>query len=57
MAKKGILPKADYSMRNFTWVMRREIGIFALSCAFGLFVLPYWFKQARLQANNAQPNG
>ena len=46
MAKNGGMPKPDYRPRNFAWVMRKEIGIFFVSIAFGL-MLPSIFRRNR----------
>ena len=46
MAKKSGLPKYDFGPRNFAWVMRKEIALFALSVSFGLFLLPKWQRGA-----------
>ena len=46
MAKKGTLPKADYSFRNFSWVMRKEIAVFCGSVFFGIFIMPKLYNSA-----------
>jgi len=45
-AKGDGLPKRDYSPRNFMWVMRKEVAIFALSICVGLS-LPYWYHLSK----------
>ena len=44
MAKTGGLPKADYSARNFAWVMRKEIALFFFSITMGFVFLPWWWN-------------
>lgn len=54
LAKKSGMPKPDYGIRNFTWVMRREIGVFAISVCMGLFFLPWYWSGMMRSAKDAE---
>lgn len=46
------MPKPDYGIRNFSWVMRREIGLFAFSICMGFFFLPWYWNGVLRSARN-----
>ena len=54
-AKAGGNPKYDFSKRNFMWVMRKEVAIFAISICLGL-TMPYWWHYRIHNDPNLRPH-